>query len=116
MLWKKFFGRSMGHEHPELQSLQIREAIQMVAQQAEVSYRAEQTRQTALQSLPSSSFREISQTSTGESDDEDEAHECAICMGEFEPDDQVRMLPCEHYFHQQVWYGMVSQYGMVWHG
>jgi hypothetical protein len=26
---------------------------------------------------------------------------CAICISEFSPDDEVRLLPCSHYFHNR---------------
>ncbi len=42
-----------------------------------------------------------SSSSSSSDDDSEMEHTCAVCLGEYEPRELVRVLPCEHYFHRE---------------
>ena len=47
-----------------------------------------------------------------EDDDEEEAGTCAICLGDFEEGDEVRLLPCMHEFCKECIDGWISRQGL----
>ena len=53
----------------------------------------ERDREASLQALPTRSWREEGKGR--------EQEECCLCMETFSEDEVIRMLPCEHFFHQE---------------
>lgn len=56
---------------------------------------AEARTASALSQLPSARWSEAAAASASA----DTTAECCLCMEEFGPSDEVRLLPCKHYFH-----------------
>merc|ERR1719277_425219 len=62
---------------------------------AEAQRQQEKERRTleALGALPTCTWKEDVQGQDGQA-------ECCLCLEAYEPDQPLRTLPCEHYFHQ----------------
>lgn len=46
----------------------------------------------------------VDETPTGGNDDDDDSEmslTCAVCLGDYEAGELVRVLPCKHYFHRE---------------
>jgi len=86
-------GRTVLLVHAEL--MRRREAEGRAAREA-----TEALTTNALQSLPSARWEKASALEGGKGGEGgDENAECCLCMDEFVADDEVRLLPCKHYFH-----------------
>ncbi|CAN8069134.1 unnamed protein product [Agarophyton chilense] len=51
-----------------------------------------------IERLPTHSFEQDSSAETG---DGEQQEKCAICLGEYERGDHVKVLPCAHRFHAE---------------
>jgi E3 ubiquitin-protein ligase RNF38/44 len=52
-------------------------------------------RETELAKLPTVPFRPDLDLLKGEE------HACSVCIGDYEPGDELRVLPCKHLFHKE---------------
>jgi len=65
--------------------------------QMEAAEQREEEATGALQALPTQAWCSVVGERVGSCDEE--LPECCLCMESFEQSDQVRLLPCSHYFH-----------------
>jgi len=68
--------------------------------QLEAAEQREEEASGALHALPTQAWHVVAVGQTTAACDPDESPECCLCMERFEESDEVRVLPCSHYFHK----------------